>query len=210
MTVALLNDGPGQITKHLRRIFAATFLFFFTFPGSAYSDSWGSYEGTLKLEDVAALYDRDIPDDVGHTEFKLMEDYTFVTKDGLRYTVPAGHVINGASIPRVVWTVVGGPWSGRYRNASVIHDHMVDVRFEDSKTTHRLFYEAMLASEVSGRLAKIMYFAVVKGGSTWERGTGFFPPSVSKGSLTAEELIEFSRSPDIETLSLDEIDQLAN
>lgn len=43
---------------------------------------------------------------------------------GTRYVVPAGTLTDGASIPRVLWPIVGHPM-GRYYPAAVVHDYLV-------------------------------------------------------------------------------------
>lgn len=169
---------------------------------------YGKFEGALKLEDAAAEYVNTGPNDPGHTEFKLIEDYTYVDKDGQRWTAPSGTVVNGASIPRVAWSIIGGPWDGEYRNAAVIHDFMCDNEIESSDFTHRVFFEAMMASNVSDSLAKLMYYAVRKGGPQWVKQPGFLPPIVTRGNLTVEELRLFSEVEKMEDLTLDQIDSI--
>ena len=46
-------------------------------------------------------------------------------------------------------TLIGGPFEGKYRVASIIHDYYRDVRSRPWQDVHRVFYEAMLASGVS-------------------------------------------------------------
>ena len=64
---------------------------------------------------------------------------TMVLLNELRYTdpygevwvAPAGSRVDGASIPRAFWSVIGGPFEGKYRNASVLHD----VAYEEQKVS---------------------------------------------------------------------------
>ena len=49
----------------------------------------------------------------------LLEDVSFTSK-GKIWTAPAGSVIDGASIPRFFWRVIGSPFIGYYRRASVV------------------------------------------------------------------------------------------
>jgi hypothetical protein len=81
----------------------------------------GRFEGRLILEDVAHEYVNAGKYDPGHTEFRLLEDYAYVADDGRKWVIPTGTVVNGASIPKAFWSVVGGPWSGEYRNATVLN-----------------------------------------------------------------------------------------
>lgn len=98
---------------------------------------------------------------------KLTQPYTFVDGAGLTWDVPTGAVVDGASIPQVAWSLIGGPFEGKYRNASVIHDWFCDVRTRSAEATHRMFFNAMIASGVEIRTAKTMYAAVAAFGPQW-------------------------------------------
>jgi len=66
-----------------------------------------------------------------------------------------GETVNGASIPQPLWSLVGSPWTGKYREASVIHDYYCDVRIEPWPAVHRMFYYAMLANGVTFRRGRM-------------------------------------------------------
>jgi hypothetical protein len=200
--------GPWQHLKRLR-VAAMLLLVAVLLPAPLLGNQRGRFEGKLRLEDVAAEYVNTGPHDPGHTEFRLLEDYTYIGADGRRWTVPKGTVVNGASIPKAVWSLIGGPWSGEYRNASVIHDYMCEALIESSDFTHRLFYEAMTSSNVGEKLAKMMYFAVKKAGPKWEKKPGFFPPVVTRGEVSRGELQAIADKIDRENPSLEELDRLA-
>jgi hypothetical protein len=55
-------------------------------------------------------------------KMKLVEPFRYIDPTGLSWDAPIGAVVDGASIPQVAWSVIGGPFEGKYRNASVIHD----------------------------------------------------------------------------------------
>jgi hypothetical protein len=154
--------------------------------------------------------------------------------------VPAGAEIDGASIPKVFWSIVGGPYTGLYRNASVIHDYYCDVRTRPWKEVHRMFYDAMLASGVDKMKAKLMYLAVRFGGPRWDDQTihnNVLPPAYAAPTMMAsannqyamsvngegpprynwvappnpeDRLMEMAEQVEQGDLSLDEIDQLAD
>ncbi len=87
--------------------------------GSPNSESdggrWGRFVGPLHAEFL--------PDG---REVRLLADFAYIDPRGRRWDAPAGAIVNGASIPRWAWRVIGGPWSGKYRCASVIHDVACD------------------------------------------------------------------------------------
>lgn len=99
---------------------------------------------------------------------QLVADLVFVDPQDVRWAVPAGATVDGASIPRAFWPVVGGPFEGKYRDASIIHDWFCDRRTRTWQATHRVFYDAMLVSGVPVAKAKLMYFGVYWAGPRWE------------------------------------------
>lgn len=101
----------------------------------------------------------------------LREGFAYVDPQNRRWVAPAGTVVDGASIPRGFWTVIGGPFEGRYRNASVVHDIGCDEMRESWEDVHRMFYDACRCGGVDETQAKMMYYAVYHFGPRWERVT---------------------------------------
>ena len=116
----------------------------------------GRYTGRLILEPL--------PD--GRT-MRTLDHFGFMEADGLHWPVPPNTTVDGASIPQALWSIMGGPFEGKYRDASVVHDYYCDVRSADWRAVHQVFYRAMLVSGVSVRRAKIMYAAVYFAGPKW-------------------------------------------
>lgn len=58
----------------------------------------------------------------GSKMFRLLADYVYVVGKGWTITVPKGFVCDGASIPRVFWTLAGVRLGGRICAAGVVHD----------------------------------------------------------------------------------------
>jgi hypothetical protein len=99
----------------------------------------------------------------------LTKEFSYVDGNGLAWTAPAGEIVDGASIPKVFWSIIGGPWEGKYRFASIVHDRY--CRMHEGRhwqDVHRMFYEACLAGGTDERLAKIMYAAVYHFGPRWD------------------------------------------
>ncbi|THK35602.1 DUF1353 domain-containing protein [Ensifer sp. MPMI2T] len=101
-------------------------------------------------------------------KIRLLETYTYLDPVGQVWTVPADTVVDGASIPQIFWSVIGGPLEGKYRNASVIHDFYCDQKTRPWQSVHRVFFDAMQESGVEALKAKIMYYAVYTFGPRWE------------------------------------------
>jgi hypothetical protein len=97
----------------------------------------------------------------------LQDDYRFKDSSGNTWTAKKGSTVDGASIPQVFWSIIGGPLDGLFRNASVIHDYYCVMRTETWKATHKVFYDGMRANLVSEPKALAMYYAVLAFGPRW-------------------------------------------
>lgn len=106
----------------------------------------------------------------GRPGTKLLEDFWFEDPDGAKWTVPAGHVGDGASIPQYLWTFAG-PYEGNYIYAAVIHDYYCETRERTAHDTHRDFYNGMRAKDVPKWQADFMYWAVEAFGPQWRLTT---------------------------------------
>jgi hypothetical protein len=117
---------------------------------------FGRFVGTVKTEWID-------PD----REMKLLEDFAYVDRTGVAWMAPAGSLIDGASIPRVLWTVVGSPFTGSYRNASVVHDVACTERVKPWQEVHRMFHDACRCGGSGEVQAKILFAAVYHFGPRW-------------------------------------------
>jgi hypothetical protein len=101
---------------------------------------------------------------------RILKPLAYTDAAGERWPVEAGVVVDGASIPRAFWSLIGGPFEGRYRNASIVHDRFCDLRSRAWAATHRMFYGAMRCSGVPNAKAKLMFYAVHAFGPRWTPG----------------------------------------
>lgn len=101
-------------------------------------------------------------------DMQVMQDFSYTDWQGHKLIATAGFVSDGATIPRAVWSLVGGPWDGPYRKAAVVHDVGCRNHKYTWRDTHRLFLEAMLDSGVTRSLALTMYWGVLVGGPRWD------------------------------------------
>jgi Protein of unknown function (DUF1353) len=117
----------------------------------------GRYTGKLILEPLR-----------GGQQLKTVLDFGFLDADGRHWPVPPGTSVDGASIPKALPSLWGGLWQGKYREATVVHDYHCAARSADCQSVHRMFYRAMLASDVSKLRAKLTYAGVYFAGPRWE------------------------------------------
>ncbi|NDW03030.1 DUF1353 domain-containing protein [Jiella pacifica] len=148
---------------------------------------------------------------------QLREAFAFVGEDGARWNVPAGAIVNGASIPQTFWTLFGPPFVGDYRRASVVHDYFCEVRTRPAHEVHRMFYDACRAGGVSYVRAKSMYAAVTAFGPNWTHDEavvssfGFDALAKSRGvaletHMAMDDFMELKNDIEMTDPSLDEID----
>ncbi len=140
-----------------------------TVPGGT---KWGYYSG----EPVTKWN----PD--GRT-MTLLTELSYTDPQGLIWDAPAGSVVDGASIPRYLWSIMGGPFEGKYRNASVLHDVAYGEHKRPWWDCDRMFYNAMRCSGVSVGEAKTMYYALYKFGRHWKFPIKRGKPVKYKGEL---------------------------
>jgi len=103
---------------------------------------------------------------------KLDADFPFVDQFGLGWDAPKGPIVDGASIPRFLWSIAGGPFEGKDRNASVVHDVACVRRHREWRNVHRMFYNASLLGGVGKLKAKVMYGFVFFYGPRWSVDSG--------------------------------------
>ncbi|WOH66181.1 DUF1353 domain-containing protein [Bradyrhizobium sp. BWA-3-5] len=104
---------------------------------------------------------------IGDRRMRLLKPFEFIDASGRRWPVPEGAMIDGASIPRVFWSIIGGPFEGNYRGPSVIHDYYCDTRTRKFAEVHLNFHQSMLVAGVGPSLAWLMYRAVAVFGPSW-------------------------------------------
>ena len=120
-------------------------------------NKWGYYSG-----DPILKWNPD-----GRT-MTVMSELSYTDPHGVIWDAPAGSVTDGASIPRYLWSLIGGPFEGQYRNASVLHDVAYEKHNRPWQDCDRMFYYAMRCSGVNAAQAKTMYYALYKFGHHWK------------------------------------------
>ena len=107
---------------------------------------------------------------------RLVRPFSFFDGAGNTWRAPAGAVVNGASIPRALWTVVGSPYTGDYRRASILHDVACEAAGHDwnrRRAADRMFFRACRAGGCSILQSIVLYIgvridAVAPGVAAWQ------------------------------------------
>ncbi len=114
---------------------------------------------------------------------QLVEPFWFRDPDGKVWDAPEKSTVNGASIPRPLWTLIGSPYTGDYRRASIVHDVACECAHdgeEDRRAADRMFYHACRTGGCSVREATLLYLGV-RIGATWSKVPQWLPAQVAAG-----------------------------
>jgi hypothetical protein len=115
----------------------------------------------------------------------LLTELRYTDPQGVVWVAPIGSVVDGASIPRYLWSIMGGPFEGKYRNGSVLHDVAYGEHNRQWEDCDRMFYNAMRCSGVSAVEAKTIYYALYKFGHHWKFPIKRAKPVKYEGALVA-------------------------
>ena len=170
------------------RSFACIALPLLCAPLAARASEWGAFSGMPNV---------DLLDD--GRKMKLREPFWYKDPAGKTWTAPAESVVDGASIPRAFWAIIGPPLVGPYRNASIIHDVGCVERKDSWRDVHRTFYNAMRCGGVGETKAKIMYYAVYHFGPRWGVGVSIakFCSSIGLNDENRRQIVDESQASQI-------------
>ena len=152
LVAALAAGGCDNAPDYIKAFFAKNPL-----PKNAAA---GTFKGQLKV----LFMEPRKPDD---RNVQLLEPFGYKDSKGVDWDVPAGYVSDGASIPWSLWTFIGGPYDGPYRDAAVIHDYFCDKKSRTWEETHAMFLEAAVKRGVPESTAQTMYAGILYGGPRW-------------------------------------------
>jgi len=164
--------------------------------GAEQSHKFGYYSGP-----VDTRWDSD-----GRT-MTLLNEFRYTDPQGVVWVAPAGYVVDGASIPRSLWTIMGGPFEGKYRNASVLHDVAYEKHDRPWQDCDRMFYNAMRCSGVGKVEAGTMYYSLYKFGRHWRFPIKKAKPLSKKERMAAAqpaEPVEYPKAEAVDRVSIDQ------
>lgn len=121
---------------------------------------YGRFSGNPKTEWVLDPCGND-------RNMKMLEDFSFIDPAGRVWMAEKSSIINGASIPRQLWTLIGSPYMDRYRRAAIVHDVACDDKNVLRKEADVMFFYACRAGGCSATQACVLYVGVRIG--TWSK-----------------------------------------
>ena len=119
----------------------------------------------------------------------VLKEAEYIDPNDEHWIAPVNAKVDGASIPQVFWSAIGGPLDGPYRYASVFHDVACNERSHTWQITHQMFYYAMKCSGVEEAKAKLMFYAVWGFGPRWR-------PPVRGGGVPRRQEVSPEALPD--------------
>jgi hypothetical protein len=173
----------------------------------------GTFSGTPKTEWLNQPAD-------DARDMKLLEEFIYSDSKGKRWDAPVGSIINGASIPQWLWDTIGSPYTGCYRNASIVHD-IACVRATtkaERLLADKMFWEACVAGGCTEPQANDLY-AGVRIGAWWSppsaRGmrTLMSPREIKREATDSKKVYTAVRKKlggDMATATLSEIDKVVD
>lgn len=130
---------------------------------------------------------------------RLVSRIVFYDSTGKCWVAEPGKETDGASIPRSLWALIGGPYEGRHRDGALLHDDayseapanetsLVAADLSPArKAADRMLYEASRAKGTAWWKAWLIYHGVRLGGAFAWRGHARRNAAFVSGAVSAEE-----------------------
>ena len=127
-------------------------------------------------------------------KMQLIEPFSYRDPKDKPWAVEAGYKVDGASIPRALWSLVGSPYTGDYRRASIVHDKACDGADEaQRRAADRMFFHACRCGGCSWVEAMALYIGVRIGANlpkvaAWRTSSGAREQPDFRRSATDERI----------------------
>lgn len=97
----------------------------------------------------------------------LCNDFAFIDSSGFEWFAPRDSIVDGSSIPFFLWPLIGSPFVGLHRLASITHDVYCVTQSEPHKKVHQMYEDACRCNGVSKFKANLLHTGIKLGGPTW-------------------------------------------
>lgn len=96
--------------------------------------------------------------------WRLLSSHTVQLLEG-QVTVPEGYVTNGATIPRILWTITGHPLSTDFIEPALVHDYLCERAEQERSYQGRVWADAtflylLVKNNVPAWKSILMYYTV--------------------------------------------------
>lgn len=114
-----------------------------------------------------------ITEGINRGKFLLLErfEYHIGSKNSEEIIiVPAGFISDGATIPPILWPIIGHPMAN-YAQGAFLHDILYRDKVYSRKRCDEIFLESMVVLEIALWKRKIIYWGLRVGGwYSWNKG----------------------------------------
>ncbi len=98
---------------------------------------------------------------IGRQKWEVLAPFSWpMDLDGNIVIVPEGFITDGASIPRIFWTLIGPPMGGDYDQSAVLHDYFYNQELYTRRRADIEFLLSMRSEGVSWLKRIVMHRAV--------------------------------------------------
>jgi hypothetical protein len=112
-----------------------------------------------------------ILEDLDNGSWKLQNDFSY-EDDSIQVTIKSNFITDGASIPKIFWSIVGNPLENDLLKPAIIHDGLYTLMQLKRLECDKLLKEMMLFNGTSKAKTYFIYYAVrFFGGSHWKKDT---------------------------------------
>jgi hypothetical protein len=118
----------------------------------------GTFEGRVVAE---------WSDDPFFPTLRLKEELLFRQTGGDTWVVPAEATVDGRSMPKLFFSLIGDPWTSGFLKSAVTYDYAVKAKARRWKDAQRMFVEGAVVEGVHTIDAKAMYMLLHATGSRW-------------------------------------------
>jgi hypothetical protein len=110
-------------------------------------------------------------EELNNGSWKLQDDFSYYN-DFIQVTVKSSFITDGASIPKIFWSIVGNPLSNDLLKPAIIHDGLYTLMQLPRDKCDTLLKEMLLFNGTSKVKANLVYIVVrTFGGSHWKKDT---------------------------------------
>lgn len=96
-------------------------------------------------------------------------DYEAILSDNKKLTIKSGYIYDGASIPRILWSLIGSPFQFSY---AIVHDALYQSELLTRSESDSIFIEILKLKGVGFLKRNSMYIGLRLGGwVTWNSHT---------------------------------------
>jgi hypothetical protein len=103
--------------------------------------------------------------------WRLQDDFSY-ENDSIQVTVKSSFITDGASIPKLFWSIVGNPLENDILKPTIIHDGLYTIMQFTRLECDKLLRAMLLFNGTSKAKAYLIYYVVrLFGGSHWKKDT---------------------------------------